>query len=107
MPNIDGFDYETYERSGGLARRNFRHANGGPEELPAKTLGKRKKRAVPRGCPENDGGAHVYAVCLITIAGIRGPYTYRSTRCIGCGKRKRRQGWLSRDGEYYSVIEGN
>ena len=62
MPEIDGFEYETYEHSSSIARRDFRHAHGGPEELPAKTLGKRKKKAKPKGCPENDGGPHVYAL---------------------------------------------
>lgn len=109
MTKIDGFEYEPYERSSGIARRDFRHANGGPEELPAKTLGKPKK-SKSKGCPENNGGQHVYVV-VGEEWNLNAPRWYRNGKdvyihkfimCIGCGKRKRSRGKTL--GEPYAIV---
>lgn len=110
MTKIDGFEYEPCERSSGIARRDFRHANGGPEELPDKTLGKkRNKKKKCKGCPENDGGPHIYEV-VGEIWNLNAPSWLRSNRkvyihkflmCVGCGKRKRSRGKTL--GEPYAI----
>lgn len=106
MPEIDGFEYESYEKSSSLARRDFRHAHGGPEELPAKILGKKRSNKEKRkGCPENDGGPHVYEV-VGEVWHLNGPSWYRNGQevyihkfrmCVGCGKRKRYSGRITED----------
>lgn len=53
-------DHDSWA-AGGIIRRDFRHTHAGPEELPHKgKRGKAKRGKRYKGCPERDGGAHVY-----------------------------------------------
>lgn len=45
----------------GIIRRDFRHSNDGPEEIPARGKRSKKKERKPRvGCAANNGGSHIY-----------------------------------------------
>lgn len=106
--------------AGGIIRRDFRHSHDGPEELPARGLSKKKKKPHYKGCPERNGGAHVYVWIQYNgqsriwaydtarqnyVPGRTRPVTWHEKVCVGCGHvRNKRYPWGSTfAGEVYEV----
>lgn len=94
MASIHGFNYEPWERSSSIARRDYRHSHDEPVEKYFK--GSTKPKSSPnkkRGCPENDGNAHVYAVVKFIrhyyFNGRDREFMHHAKMCIGCNKVKK------------------
>lgn len=101
MARIDGFKYEPWEQSSTIARRDFRHSGGGPEELPHRAKSKGKPRKHDR-CTEN-GGKHLYVpVKRITRWTDEREYVTITQECIGCDKLGKRLWHYT--GEVYQTV---
>lgn len=99
MAEIDGFKYEPWSTDS-TARRDFRHANGGPEALPHRGKSKGKPRRYDR-CSENNG-RHLYVVVKEVVKYSSGnEYTYVKQECLGCGKAGK--GYHNYVGEVYQT----
>lgn len=90
----------------GVYRREFRQDHGGgPEVPPHRKKGKPKKKYVRKGCPGNDGKAHVNVTWTELVEKKVPSYSYSGgeiylrgwnklkyhltmTQCAGCGKVK-------------------
>jgi hypothetical protein len=77
----------------GIIRRDFRHSHDGPEVIRHRKK-KNKKAYKRKGCPGNNGGAHVYVWTTETAWddwwskwNFEDKYEYHV--CCGCKARKR------------------
>jgi len=79
-----------------LRQGGFEDAYWDEDELVDHRPSKKKKKAVPRGCPGNDYNEHVYMRSQVRYGYYAWDYTlqrrvykvssFYSTRCIGCDK---------------------